>query len=226
MIKIHTIKFGFVKVYLLETESGLVLIDTGLPKSEIKLYKYMEKQKLKPKDIKLIIITHAHGDHVGSLKTIKNKTKAQILIHEHDGFLLNAGISPKVYPTIWLLKKFYNPDKETKITPVKSDIIITDEYPLEEFGINGKIIHTPGHTKGSITVIVESKNAFVGDIAMKIPPLSFSYEPIIAENLEQVYSSWQKIIDCGVETIYPSHGRTFNIKLLEKILNKRKGKEK
>ena len=186
MFKIHTIKFGFVKVYLLETESGLVLIDTGLPKSENKLWKYMEKQKLRPKDIKLIIITHGHQDHVGSLKAIKNRTKAQILIHEHDGFLLNAGISPKVYPTIWILKKFYNPDKESKITPVKSDIIITDEYSLEEFGINGKVVHTPGHTKGSITVIVDSKYAFVGDIAMKIPPLSFSYKPIIAENIEQV----------------------------------------
>ncbi|NPD88416.1 MAG: MBL fold metallo-hydrolase [Asgard group archaeon] len=184
------------------------------------------KQKLKPKDIKLIIITHGHQDHVGSLRAIKNRTKAQILIHAHDGLLLNAGISPKVYPTIWILKKFYNPDKELKITPVKSDIIITDEYSLEEFGINGKVIHTPGHTKGSITVIVDSKYAFVGDLAMKIPPLSFSYEPIIAENLKQVYSSWQKIIDYGVEEIYPSHGKIFNIKLLSKILNKRKGKEK
>lgn len=75
-------------------------------------------------------------------------------------------------------------------------------------------------------MIVDSKYAFVGDLAMKIPPLSFSYEPIIAENLKQVYSSWQKIIDYGVEEIYPSHGKIFNIKLLSKILNKRKGKEK
>ena len=224
MVNVHTIKFGFAKAYLLEVEKGLVLIDAGLPNSENKLWKYTEKQKLKPKNIKLIIITHGHQDHVGSLKAIKNKTKAQILIHEQDGFLLNAGLSPRVYPTNWLLKKFYNPEKEVKVTPVKPDITVTDEYSLEEFGVDGNVIHTPGHTKGSISVIVDSKYAFIGDIAMKIPPLSFSYVPIIAENLEQVYSSWQKLIDYGVEVIYPSHGKTFKIEILEKILNKKKKK--
>ncbi len=226
MVNVHTIKFGFAKAYLLEVEKGLVLIDAGLPNSENKLWKYMEKQKLKPKNIKLIIITHGHQDHVGSLKAIKNKTKAPILIHEHDGFLLNAGISPKVFPTSWILKKFYNPEREIRVTPIKPDIIITDEYSLEEYGVNGKVIHTPGHTKGSISVIMDSKYAFVGDITMKIPPLSFSYQPIIAENMEQIYSSWQKIIDHGVEKIFPSHGKVFNVKILKKILSKRKGKEK
>ncbi len=74
-------------------------------------------------------------------------------------------------------------------------------------------------------MIVDSK-CFVGDIAMKIPPLSFSFKPLIAENLKEVYSSWQKIIDNGVEVIYPAHGKISNIKVLKKILEKRKGKKK
>ena len=222
MLKIHTIRLGFVKAYLLETEKGLVLIDAGYPKTENKLWKYLEKAKLKPKDIKLIIITHAHQDHVGRLKAIRSRTKAPILIHEHDGFLLNAGISPKVYPTNRLLRKFFNPEREIKITPIKPDIIISDDYSLAEYSIDGKVIHTPGHTKGSISVIVDSKFAFIGDIAMKIPPLSFSFKPIIAENLNEVYSSWKKLIDYGVEIIYPAHGKISNIKVLEKILEKEK----
>jgi glyoxylase-like metal-dependent hydrolase (beta-lactamase superfamily II) len=221
MIQIHPIKLGFVTSYLVESEKGSILIDAGYPKKENKLWKFLQKQEIGPTDIKLIIITHGHVDHVGGLKEMKEKTGAPVLIHESEGKLLQCGKSPGVHITIGWLRKLYPPDKETAVTPVEPDIMITDDFSLDEYGIDGKVIHTPGHTKGSITVIVDSKHAFVGDIAMKFPILSrSSYEPLIAEDLEQVYNSWRNIIDEGVETIYPAHGKIIGVEVLENLLNK------
>jgi len=203
LFNIHTIKYGFTKayvnIYLLETEKGLILIDTGLPKSENKLWKYLIDHNLDFREIKLIIITHGHLDHIGSIKEIKEKTKAQVLIHEEDVFMLK--------------------------NLVKSDIVVTGDYSLDEFGIDGKIIHTPGHSKGSISIVVESKIAFIGDIAMRIPLLSPTLNPIIADDKEENYRSWQKLIETGVETLYPSHGRILKTEELEQFLKKRKKKK-
>jgi glyoxylase-like metal-dependent hydrolase (beta-lactamase superfamily II) len=203
-INIHTIKYGFTKgyvnIYLLETEKGLILIDTGFPQSEEKLWKYLDDHDLDFKEIKLIIITHGHLDHTGSIKEIKEKTKAQVLMHKEDVFMLKDSIKP--------------------------DIIITDEYSLEEYGLDGRIIHTPGHSLGSISIIIESKLAFIGDIAMRIPLLSPTLNPIIAADKEENYRSWQKLVETGVEILYPAHGRNLKIEELKHFLKKRKKKKK
>ncbi|MHA2308626.1 MAG: MBL fold metallo-hydrolase, partial [Candidatus Heimdallarchaeaceae archaeon] len=143
---------------------------------------------------------HGHLDHFGSLNKIKEKINARVLVHKNDLPLLKGTVKP--------------------------EIVITDEYSLEEYGIKGKIIHTPGHSKGSITIVEDSKIAFIGDIAMKIPLLSPSYKPIIADDMEENFASWQKLIDSGVEVLYPSHGKVFNIGGLIKFLNKRKKRKK
>ncbi len=222
MTTIHPIKLGFVTSYLIESPKGAVLVDAGYAKKENHLWKFLQKQNIDPSAIKLIVITHGHLDHVGSLKKIKEKTGAPVLIHESEGKLLKAGESPAVHVTINWLSKLISPDKKIKVIPVEPDIMITDDFPLDDYGVNGKVIHTPGHTAGSLTVIVDSKYAIVGDTAMKFPILSrSSYEPIVAENIQQVFQSWQRIIDEGVETIYPAHGKVIGIDVLKDILSNR-----
>ena len=219
MTHIHPVKLGFVTCFVVESVNGIILVDAGYPKKEKLLWKFLTEKNIEPPDIKLIIITHGHVDHVGSLKGIKEKTGAPVLIHADEGPLLERGVTPGVHPTLKWLSKIIRMENGTKVTPVTPDILITDEYPLDEFGIQGKVIPTPGHTSGSLTVIIEGKYAIVGDTAMKFPLLSRSYKPIIANDMDEVFQSWQRIIDEGVETVYPAHGSIIGIDVLKKILS-------
>ena len=64
-------------VYLVEDGDKLILIDTGLPRSDKKIVKYIEELGRKPHDVSTIVITHFHIDHVGSLKKMKDAHRRQ-----------------------------------------------------------------------------------------------------------------------------------------------------
>jgi glyoxylase-like metal-dependent hydrolase (beta-lactamase superfamily II) len=96
-----------------------------------------------------------------------------------------------------------------KYEPVKADIIVEDFLDLSPWNIDGKILHTPGHTNGSISVIT-GNTIFAGDTFFNrglkgtFPP--FANNPII------LLKTWQKLFDLGIKEIYPGHGPKFNVK--------------
>jgi hydroxyacylglutathione hydrolase len=100
------------------------------------------------------------------------------------------------------------------------DIVLGDgEFSLSEYGIPGKIVHTPGHSMGSVSVLLETGEAFVGDLAMSMFPLRLSPGlPILAEDMQKVRESWKLLIDMGVKTIYPAHGKPFSVDIIRKAL--------
>ncbi|NTV58665.1 MAG: hypothetical protein HGA74_15485 [Deltaproteobacteria bacterium] len=60
------------------------------------------------------------------------------------------------------------------VPPLPVDLILGDEgLSLEPYGIAGQVIHTPGHTQGSVSILLEGGHALVGDLAMAMPPLRF-----------------------------------------------------
>lgn len=101
------------------------------------------------------------------------------------------------------------------------DIAIGDEgLSLNEHGIPGKIIYTPGHSYGSVSVLLETGEAFVGDMAMNALPLRFGPGlPIFAEDLVRLKESWRLLLDQGLKTIYPAHGEPFPVDIIRKAIS-------
>ncbi|MHA1396604.1 MAG: MBL fold metallo-hydrolase [Candidatus Heimdallarchaeaceae archaeon] len=222
MKEILSLSLGVAKSYLLRTSKGYILIDTGVPGKEKKFMKFLKKQGINPKEIKLIIVTHVHSDHVGSLKAIQKLTNAKVLVHEKGYEYLTQGKSSLVKPTSTFIEKLLSllPARNRFFEKIKPDITINDNFSLEEYGLKGKIIHTPGHTKESISVLDDKENAFIGDLAMAFP-LKFSAGlPIIAEDLEEVKKSWRLLLNEGVKNFYLSHGGKIKSICFEKILQK------
>ena len=217
------IKVGVTNCYLLKSRPCNVLIDTGYKGKAKIILDFLENNGISPNSIGLIILTHAHYDHIGNALEIKKITGAKILLHKDDMPLLNSGItdSQSTKPlNIWgkiLLSKISSID--TSFNSLKPDIIIESEFDLSGYGINGRIIHTPGHSKGSISVILESGYAFIGDLAMNGMPLRIGAgEPIFGDDIKEIYQSWKKLVENNANTLYPSHGNPFNIKLLKRKL--------
>lgn len=61
----------------------------------------------------------------------------------------------------------------TEFDKVEPEILVEEDIDLLEFGVNGKIVHTPGHISGSISLLLDSGEAFVGDLAVKLFALQY-----------------------------------------------------
>ena len=194
----NIIQVGVTNCYLLRSSSCNVLIDTGYKGKAKIILDFLKNNGIPPKSIGLIILTHGHYDHIGNASEIKKISGAKILIHKDDIPLLDSGItnSQSIKSlNIWgkiLLSKVSSID--TSFNSLKPDIIIDSEFDLIRYGINGKIIHTPGHSKGSISVILDSGDAFIGDLAMNGLPLRIGAgEPIFGENITRNIPKLEKI---------------------------------
>jgi hydroxyacylglutathione hydrolase len=169
----------------------------------------------------LVLLTHGHWDHIASLGFVLEQTGAKVAVHHNDQAWVETGTPP--FPPgansygrgmIWLAERIIHP----KLPPVKVDIVLGDDgMSLAEYGIPGKVVHTPGHTQGSVMVLLESGEAFVGDMAMnawflrRTPGL-----PILAEDLDMVVESWKKVLPMGIKCVYPAHGRDFPADIIQK----------
>jgi hydroxyacylglutathione hydrolase len=221
--EIFFIKLGLNSCYLIRGRD-VVMIDGGMP-NKLKVFKReLSKLEIHPSDIKLMVLTHSHFDHSGSAREIREFTGAKIAIHENEGtYVENGGmIIPKGVNTYgkitrpWLFAIF----KKISFPKFKPDILITDEpYSLKAYGIDGNIIHTPGHTFGSISVILESGEAFVGCMAHNGFPFRIHPGlPIYAQDIEEIKKGWKVLIDGGVKMIYPGHGKPFPVEVMKESL--------
>ena len=225
IIQLSIFPFGMINCFLIKGEKKHILVDTGIPNSEKKIIKQLNKHSIKLEDIGLIILTHGHIDHFGSAKELKDILKVPILMHDLDKIALQTGKSMfetlKPNHKLWdiVLKPKLANDKASPCLP---DILLNEneEYDLSIYGINGKIIHTPGHTPGSLSVILEDRNAIIMDLASSgilLGGIAFNSRmkhPPFHDNLDQVKNSINHILSLNTETFYLGHGNPVSRKSL------------
>jgi glyoxylase-like metal-dependent hydrolase (beta-lactamase superfamily II) len=196
----------------------------GLAHAFKKFRKYLKEYSIQPEEFKLMVLTQGDFDHVGSARPIKEFTGAQIAIHENDKPNLEEAIFNwpsgqnaygKFFHTL-----FYPFVKNTSFPSQKADITLTDdEFPLKDFGIEGKVICTPWYTQGSVSVLPDSGDAFVGCLTHRGFPFRRKPNlPIFADDLEQIKKSCKIVIKKGAKTIYPGHGKPFYVDEIKKYL--------
>ena len=224
-IKIIDIQSGINTCYVIK-EKGVIMVDGGPPKMRAAFLKRMKDFSVDPEELQLIVLTHGDFDHVGSAKDIQEITGAEIAIHEKDRMNLEQGLFnwPKGV-TRWgkISRSFLMPLIKNKMTipAVKADIILNDsEVSLNNYGIAGRILYTPGHTLGSVSVLLDSGEVFAGCLAHNRLPFTFHPAlPIYAENIDLIRESWKKLIDAGAKTIFPGHGKPFSVEIIKNILD-------
>jgi glyoxylase-like metal-dependent hydrolase (beta-lactamase superfamily II) len=204
---VQPVKFGHPNVYFIETAAGYIMVDVGMPNLEKQLDEVFDKARVDPKSVELIILTHGHMDHVGSIAYAKQVTGGDVLCHQSYAQNLESGdIEPAVAQnSTGRLLNFMTGLSGTKFEGVRPDIVVTDEFDLSGYGIAGKIIHTPGHSLSSLSIILDNGEALVGDIVREEEPgvigLGMFYEDERA-----VLGGLEKIAAYGSSIIYLSHG--------------------
>ena len=193
-----------------------VLVDTGYPGGAPAIIDKLTENGIDPGWLSLILITHGHADHFGSAAEMKKQTGAPIAVHKLDADALKTGQDPVLKPT-GAIGRMLLPLLERRgpatAPPVKPDILIDEDMDLSKFGVDGKVIHTPGHTPGSVSVILPNGEFIVGDLVMR-GMLHFwqpNY-PLFADNMFQLKESIKLILRKKPTKLYCTHGGPFNPK--------------
>lgn len=165
IIRIPILPFGRVNAYLVRNAAACVLVDAGAPGSEGKVARILARHGLSFRDIKLIILTHAHADHAGNAARLRDLSGAPILAHEGDAENYSQTNAPAYRPAGRFGRLFHNAARvDTTYRGFEPDIVMSGEQPfnLLDFAIDGVVRHTGGHTPGSIVVELASGDVLVG----------------------------------------------------------------
>jgi len=141
----------------------LVLVDTGTRNESAAIIRAFGKADLNIQDLSLIVHTHAHFDHCGSTADLQQKSGALVAIHKSDSPFFLEGKSVHIEP-INLFGKLIIPFMKDGYRATKIDLLLEDEFDLHPYGIDGKVISTPGHTPGSISILMDNGEALIGDL--------------------------------------------------------------
>ena len=223
-IRIDRIALGVMSCYLVRHE-GTLLVDCGMAGAGPSFRKALAALDVRPEQVGLILLTHGHDDHVGSAREIADITGAKIAMHRADGDRLAQG-RPVPARAVSGLARLMSPfmrlaQSRAGAAPLVPDVVIGDEgLSLQDYGIPGRVVHTPGHTAGSVTLLLPDGKALVGDMAMNGFPLLGRRPglPIVADDLPTVRASWRMLLEQGVITAYTGHGGPFPAEAMRPFL--------
>lgn len=131
--------------YLVKCAESAVLIDCGTPEGFDKLIENIKKCGVNPENIRYIFGTHGHYDHVGAAYLFKKKYGCEIFLHENDVKRVEDGDGIKTTAELLYGKSF---------SPFKVDKVLSGNEVFDFGGINIEVIHTPGHTPGSVCYVL------------------------------------------------------------------------
>ena len=163
---------------------------------------------IKDKNVKLILLTHGHFDHVSSAKYLAKKLNVPIAMSEKDVYLIGNGTESILHgktPIGRLMSRYSKPVlKRSTYSLFKPDILLEDGQELSEYGVKARVMELPGHTKGSVGILTDDGDFIVGDAMFNMlrPTGSRLYE-----NEETMKKSVEKIRKSGAKIIYVGHGK-------------------
>ncbi|HVP04501.1 MAG TPA: MBL fold metallo-hydrolase [Dehalococcoidia bacterium] len=208
---IYALPLGYVNAFLLAEEDGLTLIDSGLKGNYKRILAGIREIGRAPEELRNVLVTHHHADHVGSLAALVQKSGAQTWVHPLDAPIVagekrrphaNPGsITGRVLGPLIERLPMNNPP------PVKADRLVEDGDVVPAGG-GVKVIATPGHTLGHVSYFVEGHGGvlFAGDAAGHLFGRIGKPALIFTEDMALARESMRKLAAMEFETACFGHG--------------------
>jgi glyoxylase-like metal-dependent hydrolase (beta-lactamase superfamily II) len=208
---IQQVQLMWSNVYLLRHGDAAAVVDAGSPPDRDKLYDALVHAGVHPRDLQLAILTHVHADHAG-LAHLLQLYGAKVVIGEGDVAVAAAGMNNPLKPTS-LLASALVPLFMFPFDPFTPDIVVGDkEIDLAAYGFpDVRVVEMPGHTPGSLVILVGQKEAIVGDMMIG----GWFGGVLYAHSAGEHYYQWDKkrnhanvaaLLARGIQRFYIGHG--------------------
>ena len=215
-MQIHTLFTGVANTHIVENSRGVIVIDAGMPRQARRIANKVRALGYSPSNVRLILLTHGHIDHAGSALALKRLTGAPIALHRADARLtatrdlkIPPGRSGAMDAAGAALRAFGWAVPLETFTP---DLWLDDGMTLRDFGIDARVVHTPGHTAGSVSLAFGDGTLFVGDALLNVLHVSF---PLWWEDPTTARESACRIKSIQPRVCYSGHGRPFDLNALD-----------
>jgi glyoxylase-like metal-dependent hydrolase (beta-lactamase superfamily II) len=206
---VHLVPMGNANAYLIEGQDGLALIDAGFPKKEAAVFAAIRELGRTTDQLKHLILTHGHPDHIGSAAAIVRETGARTYMHQADIPLAETGgpfrpmtPAPGVLRQV-LCRVLY--DHNERLAPVAIDEPLIDGKTLPIAG-GIDVIHVPGHCSGQVALLWRpGRMLFAADVFMNVMGLG---DPLGFEDLKEGRASQSKLAGLSFDAVRFGHGST------------------
>ena len=196
------------RVYLIEDADGLTLIDTSLPLAAARIVKQLEASGRKAGDVKRVLITHAHPDHVGGLPKLKELTGAQVIASAIDRPVIEGKAPvPRVPPEkLSGLARMMRPSETTlRGTPVDREV--GDGETLAEIMGGLQVVFTPGHSPGHLAFWQPANRIlFCGDVIIRLPKLRLPFAAFTVD-MDENKRSIKRLAERDASMVCFGHGQ-------------------
>lgn len=186
-MNIVNVGYASTNYYAIEIPQGKLLVDCGWPGTLLQFKKVLQRKGVDLGTIKYLLVTHFHPDHAGLVQDLKNLGAKFILPECQVDSIPSFG-------------EYFKGKSLPYVEIEQSDNLMLKLADSRKFlagiGLHGEILHTPGHSDDSVTLILDEGFAFTGDLH----PAFMNIDDVTTRE------SWDKIYQHKVTRIFPGHG--------------------
>jgi glyoxylase-like metal-dependent hydrolase (beta-lactamase superfamily II) len=187
MMNVINVGYDSTNYYLIEFQGSKLMVDCGWPGTLPKFMAELKRKGISIKEIKYLLVTHFHPDHAGLAQELKTQGMKLIVLEHQVDF-----IPP--------FAEFFKGKNFPYIPITQHDNLVLKLGDSRKFlasiGLNGEILHTPGHSDDSVTLILDEGYAFTGDL----------HPSFMNIDDEKTRASWERIHRHKITRIFPGHG--------------------
>jgi glyoxylase-like metal-dependent hydrolase (beta-lactamase superfamily II) len=204
---VHVVPMGKANAFVIEGDDGLTLIDAGYPGKEAAVFGAIRGLGRSPDQLKHLIFTHGHPDHIGSAAAIVRETGARTYMHPLDIPMAESGgpfrpmrAAPGLLRRV-MCKLFYHPNERLEPVAIDQPLTAGEILPIAG-GI--EVIHTPGHCAGQVALLWRpGRMLFAGDVCTNLMGLG---DPVGFESLKEGRASQRKLASLSFVAAGFGHG--------------------
>ena len=224
---IRRIGQGVANVYLVEDAGGVTIVDAGMPGYWHALLAELATMGRSLEDVRAVVLTHAHTDHIGFAERIRTERGVPIRVHELDELRAKGQVPGpsklgrySILPLLGFLL-FGLRNGLMRVPPILEVATFGDGATLDVPG-TPRVIHVPGHTTGSAALHFERRDAIcVGDAFVTRNVITGATGPQLFPNFnadnEQAFASLARFDGVSARRVLPGHGEVWDRGLAEAV---------